>query len=314
MATISASDGVAHAPSKDPDVHRPLVTVNPPLRGRDVANVQRAVKQRLRNRGISPKDLPVPVHGKFTLATALACIEAQYFLGLRSDTYLKRDAKGHFVLTEAAQRVIRDPESRTSDQFARAKVRKDHAKQAHALAAKLAAEMGLTGGKGIAAALAYAAKHVGVHEQPAGSNSGPVIDDWSRLCGYHGDAVYWCGCFVNACLVAGGIPNGADWKIGYTPAIVAHAKAGSGGWSWHGPSQGRAGDLALYDDGPGGDMVVHVEIVRKMISDTTYSTYGGNTSSGSGSPSNGGMVARHDNRLTTGGFHIIGFARPPWHK
>jgi hypothetical protein len=72
------------------------------------------------------------------------------------------------------------------------------------------------------------------------------------------------------------------------------------------------GDLALYDDGAGGDPVVHVEIVRKRLSATTYSTYGGNTSSGNGSPSDGGMVARHDDRSTTGMFHIIGFARPPW--
>jgi hypothetical protein len=60
-------------------------------------------------------------------------------------------------------------------------------------------------------------------------------------------------------------------------------------------------------------MAVHVEIVRRKLSDTTYSTYGGNTSGGITAPGVGGdMVARHDDRSTQGAFHIIGFARPPW--
>ena len=50
------------------------------------------------------------------------------------------------------------------------------------------------------------------------------------------------------------------------------------------------------------------------LSDTRYSTIGGNTSSGNGSPNDGGMVARHDDRSTVGPFRIIGFARPPWKK
>jgi hypothetical protein len=315
--TISAQDGIAHAVSQDPDVHRPLIAVSPPLRGRDVANLQRATAERLRNRGISPKQVPVPEHGKFTLATALACVEAQYFLGLRSETYLMKDSAGHFVVTEGAQQLIRNPDSRNAEQRARAKERKDHTRQALAMYEKLAVEMGLAGHGGIEKALDFAAKMAAkpVKENPPMSNSdGGDIDEWCMLTGYTGP-VPWCGCFVNACIVEGGIPNGKGW-IGYTPAIVQHAKNKAGGWSWHGPSEGKRGDLALYDDdGPGGDLACHVEIVNKKLSDTKYSTYGGNTSGGSsGSQSNGGMVARHDNRMTTGGFRIIGFARPPWHK
>jgi hypothetical protein len=311
MATlISAQDGVDHAASSDPEVHRPLVAVAPPLRGRDIANLQRAAGERLKQRGIAPGDVPVPTHGMFTVATALACIEAQYFLGLRSDTYLERDRHGHLVLTEGAQQIIREPDTRSRDQLARAKSRQAQAARGPRFYEQLATQLGLAG-HGVGDALAFAAKHVGVMEHPPGSNAGPMIDDWYRLAGY-GGPVPWCGCFVNACIVAGGLASGAGW-IGYTPAIVQHAKNGTGGWSWHGPSEGKPGDLSLYDDGPGGDVAVHVEIVRAQLSSTRYSTFGGNTSSGSaGSQSNGGMVARHDDRSTMGGFHIIGFARPPW--
>ncbi len=308
--TISAKDGIERAVSQDPNVHRPLIAVDPPMRGRDVANLQRATAERLRNRGISPKHVPVPVHGKFTLATALACIEAQYFLGLRSDTYLMRDSAGHIVVTEGAQRIIRDPDSRTAAQRAIAKQRKGHTTQALALYDKIAEDMGFGRHGGIEKALEFATNHLGVKE--TSTNSSPKIDKWCTLTGYT-EPVPWCGCFVNACLVEAGIPNGKGW-IGFTPSIVKRAKAKTGGWSWHGPSQGKRGDLALYDkDGPGGDLACHVEIVRKKLSDTKYSTIGGNTSSGvSGSQSNGGMVARHDNRMTTGAFKIIGCARPPW--
>ena len=110
--------------------------------------------------------------------------------------------------------------------------------------------------------------------------------------------------------MAAGLPSGAGW-IGYTPSIVARAKAGTDGWTWN--SVGQPGDLALFDT-PGGAAAVHVEIVRERLSDTRYSTFGGNTSAGDGSQSDGGMVARRDDRATVGAFPIIGFARPPYKK
>jgi hypothetical protein len=300
---IEARDGLQHTPSTQPAVHRPLVAVNPPMEGRDVMELQHAVRERLVARGLD-KDVPIPDHGKFTYATALACIEAEHFLGLRSDTYLRKDKHGHRIVTEGAQRIIREPETRDETQLMRAKERTAHLERSKKL---LHAELGIGGG-GVAAALAFAEKHVGTKEHPPGSNSGPKIDQWCHDAGYK-SPVPWCGCFVNACLLAGGLPSGAGW-IGYTPAIRRRALDKKDGWSFH--TMGMPGDLALYDDGPGGDPVVHVEIVRKRLSDTRYSTYGGNTSSGNGSQSNGGMVARHDDRSTMGGFHIIGFARPPW--
>lgn len=310
MATItqkpSAQDGIEREASKDPTVHRALVVVDPPMRGRDVANLQRATRKRLLARGLAD-DVPVPIHGAFTPATALACVEAQYWLGLRSDTYLRKDKHGHRVVTEGAQRVLRSPSSRSALQLARAKARNIRLEDGARLFPLLAAEIGATG-KGVASAVTYAERQVGTKESPPGSNSGPKINDWCELAGYD-QPVPWCGCFVNACIVAGGVPSGAAWGIGYTPAILARAKQGRGGWSLH--SKGMRGDLALLDGSMSGDPVEHVEIVVKRLSDTRYATIGGNTSSGNGSQSDGGMVARRE-RATTGGFRIIGFARPPY--
>ncbi|HEY6759093.1 MAG TPA: hypothetical protein VI318_06360 [Baekduia sp.] len=303
----AAHDGVAHVPSQDPSIHRELVLVDPPLEGRDVANLQRALQARLKARGLDDS-IPIAVHGRFTAGTVLACIDMEYALGLRSDTYMKRDRRRHRVVTEGAQAVIRDPDARDADQLHRAKERADaaghHAAFFHAMAERIGMELG----RGPDAAVAFAEQQIGTRERPPGSNSGPKIDDWCRLAGFDGP-VPWCGCFVNACIMAGGCPSGAGF-IGSTVMILNRAKRGIGGWSF--VREGRRGDLALYDDEPGGDPVVHVEIVRHRVSPTTYSTVGGNTTSGNGSQSDGGMVAQHDDRSTMGGFHIVGFARPPY--
>jgi hypothetical protein len=306
LPSVLAQDGIERQASQDPSVHRPLVVVDPPMQGRDVVELQRAIRARLKARGLGD-DIPIATHGKFTEATALAAIEAQYFLGLRQDTYLRVDAKGHRIITEGAQHVLREPESRTPEQLKRAKDRKAQIERGPRYYAELAARFGAGGG--VKDALAFAATHVGVKERPPGSNSGPKIDAWIRATGYT-TPVPWCGCFVNACIMAAGLPSGAGW-IGYTPAIVAHAKRGIDGWSWH--AVGQPGDLALFDT-PGGDPAVHVEIVRERLSNTRYSTYGGNTSAGDGSQNDGGMVARRDDRATVGAFPIIGFARPPYKR
>jgi hypothetical protein len=305
MATITitrpvAEDGVQREPSNDPDVHRPLIVVDPPMLGRDVANLQRAVEKRLRDRGLAD-DVPVPTHGKFTLATALACIEAEYWLGLRSATYLLKDVHGHRVVTEGAQRILREPDTRDDLQRDRARVRRVHLREGPRVIP------GLVPGIGVEAAIAFAIDHIGVKESPLGSDSGPKIDDWCDLTGYNGP-VPWCGCFVNACIIAGGVANGKTFGIGYTPSILSQAKNNKDGWSFH--MTGKRGDLALLDSA-GGAPVEHVEIVVKRVSNTQYETIGGNTSAPGGNQSQGTMVAKKM-RSTSGGFRIIGFARPPY--
>lgn len=304
-------DGIPRSSSADPTVHRELWTLDPPMEGRDVANLQRAIIDRLRPRGIGRNDVPVATHGKFTYQTALAAIEAQYFLGLASETYLKHDDEWHRCVTIGAQRAIRDPAARTRVQLDRAKERRGQLEKGPRYYLDLLRqhEGGIPRTTGPDAALAFASKHVGVTEQPAGSNWGPHIEGWIRAAGYVGP-VPWCGCFVNACLMAAGLPSGAGW-IGYTPSIVTRAKSGIEGWSWHGV--GEPGDLALFDT-PGGDSAVHVGIVEKRLSTSTYQSVEGNTSSGpGGSQANGGGVFRRE-RSTAGTFRIIGFARPPWRR
>lgn len=293
-------------PSQDPDVHRDLIVDDEPMLGRDVANLNRATRDRLKARGLVD-DVPAPTHDKFTLSAALAAIEAAHWLGALTATYL-HTAKGRRVCSEGMQQMIREPDKRTPEQLQRARVRREHSIGRPAVYDKLAKEAGATG-KGVDAALRFAAAQVGTTESPAGSNDGPKIRTWWQLTGY-GSPVPWCGCFVNACIIAGGCENGKGWAIGFTPAIVAHARRGAGGWSWH--AEGKPGDLALFDSGPGGDIAVHVGIVEKRMGAGSYQTIEGNTSSGDGgSQSNGGGVFRRQ-RSTSGGFHIIGFARPPW--
>ena len=105
--------------SQDPIAHRDLIVTDPPMRGRDVANLNRAVHQRLEMRRI---DIPSPMHDMFTQAAALAAVEAGYFLGLLEDTILATD-KGRRVCTQGAQTIIREPERRTVQQRDRATAR-----------------------------------------------------------------------------------------------------------------------------------------------------------------------------------------------
>jgi hypothetical protein len=289
--------------SQDPDVHRELIVQDPPQEGRDVANFQRAIKARLDLRGI---DVPTPVHGKFTHATWVAAVEAGYFLGLLSSTYLATD-KRRGLSTEGAQTIIRSPDKRSGEQLARAKERQGQLGRGPRYYEELASRIAQPAGRGPAAALAFAKRNLGVHETPPGSNWGGKVKDWIELTGYT-SPVPWCGCFVNACLVAAGVPNGAGW-IGYTPAIIVHAQRGIGGWSWH--TDGKPGDLILFDT-PGGDPAVHVGLALERLGPGHWRDREGNTSSGrSGSQDNGGVVAERE-RVSSPAFRMVGFARPPY--
>jgi hypothetical protein len=163
------------------------------------------------------------------------------------------------------------------------------------------------GGGAVGVALKYARDHIGVTEDPPGSNRGPQIDVWERACRVLGAP--WCGCFVNACLHEAGFPN-TSW-LRFCPSIEGNARGGGFGWTWHQSGDARPGDLALY----GTSIASHVGIVEETADGVDTSTIEGNTSTGpGGSQSNGGIVARR-HRHTDGslnGFPIRGYARPPW--
>lgn len=302
-------DNITRERSTDSSVHREFVVVNPPMEGDDIEQYQVAVKARLDARGI---DVPTPTHGKFTHATAVAGIEAEYALGLLSTTYLKTvkvSGEPRLVATLGAQERVRDPASRTAEQRARADERRGQLARGPRYYDELAnTTVGPVEGPGPEAALKYARQWIGTTERPPGSNWGEMIGKWALLAGYI-HPVPWCGCFANACIVAAGVPSGAGW-IGYTPAIVTHSKRGLGGWSWHGLTEGQPGDLTLFDT-PGGDPAIHVGLCEHRVSSMIYRTIEGNTSAAGGSQDKGGGVFRKE-RSSQGNFHIIGFARPPY--
>jgi hypothetical protein len=309
MSTTTYHDNLKRTASQDASAHRDLPVLIPPLEGRDIANVQRAIKTRLDARPGLEK-VPTPVHGKWTHASAVAGVEGGYFLGALEETYLKKikvDGESRLIMTAGLQDLLRNPNSRTDDQLARAKARQGQLERGPRYYDDLANDVvGEDHSTGLESALRWGMNQVGITEKPSGSNWGHPVQDWIRLAGYL-SAVPWCGCFANAVIVKGGIGSGAGW-IGYTPAIIIHAQRGTGGWRWVGPKSGQRGMLALFDT-PGGDPAVHVGIVLKKLDSNTYQTLEGNTSANSNA--NGGQVEVRT-RSTNGNFRIVGFAVPPW--
>ena len=271
--------------------------------------LQRATAPRLKARGLAD-DIPVAMHGKFTSATALAVIEAQYFLGAASDTYLRKDADGHRVLTEGAQRIIREPESRTpsSSSAPRTVTRRSSAARATTTSSPASSARRRQGRQGRAEVRGRAGRHqgapAGLELRPARSTTGP-----------RGRAT------TTRCRGAAASSTPASW-----PAGCRRARAGSATRRRSSPAPRRAraagrctgraspGDLALFDTARAVTRRCTSRSSASACRDTRYSTFGGNTSAGNGSQSDGGMVARRDDRSTVGAFRIIGFARPPWGK
>ena len=102
LPAVAAQDGVDREASQDPSVHRVLVVVDPPMQGRDVANLQRAIRARLKARGRSMFPSPPtasspkpPRWPRSRPSTSSACA--------RTPT-CARTRKGHRILTEGAQR------------------------------------------------------------------------------------------------------------------------------------------------------------------------------------------------------------------
>lgn len=258
---------------------RTLKLTSPPMHGEDVKAWQRTLNRQLAMWKVNHK---IKVDGDYGVLTRDTGDTVLHGMGIAQ----KAADKGYTPWLRSKVRRRR----RTPAELVRFNARKDWRE---ALRKRY-------DGRGPQAALSWARAQIGTKEQPPGSNRGPLIDQWQRLCQVF--AAPWCGCFVNRALMAAGFP--AQPWLRFCPWIEQKAKAGEGGWSWH--SEPRAGDLILY----GAREAQHVGIVDDP---SKHSTVEGNTSSGNaGSQDNGGMVAARMRDWSSPGFPVRGFARPPW--
>lgn len=137
-------------------------------------------------------------------------------------------------------------------------------------------------------AIAFGRRYIGVHESPAGSNRGPLIDQWQRRFGFL--AAPWCGLFLGNELLAAGV-HGVTSRIASVSAIEDDARAHRSCFFGYTPGYGahalRGDAVILFGRG------IHVEIIVDVVSGG-YRTIGGNTSATkAGNQSAGGCVAEH---------------------
>lgn len=260
--------------------HRTFRLTSPLIKGRDVAYFQKSLNERFARWDVA---CSLEVDGAYGSHTRDATERALYGLGIP----LKSMAHG---VTPELRLRLRNPDQRTRTELERARDRRDWLRRLRKRCA----------GHGPRTAIAYARKHVGVTERPPNSNRGPRIDQWQRMCNVA--AAPWCGCFVNACLVAAGFPS-QPW-LRYCPWIEGRARSGEGGWSWHRMDRAKPGDLVLY----GRNEAQHVGLyVGNGV------TIEGNTSSGpGGSQDNGGGVFVRKRNPNDPKFPARGAARPPY--
>lgn len=137
-------------------------------------------------------------------------------------------------------------------------------------------------------AIAFGRHYIGVHEEPAGSNRGPLIDKWQRVFGFLG--VAWCGLLLGNELLAAGV-KGVTSRIASVSAIEDDAKAHRScfyGWTDGFGRHALPGDaVVLFGRG------VHVGLIIEVVPGG-YRTVEGNTSATkAGNQSAGGCVAEH---------------------
>lgn len=152
------------------------------------------------------------------------------------------------------------------------------------------------------AVIAEATKHVGYKET---GNNHSMFGKWFGM-----DGAAWCAMFVSYCMNAAGagiLIKGAQTAKGAAQVskFVAHAKKHS--WLKIAPANAHAGDIVIFDF-PGGYETDHVGFIRANSKGNNIFTIEGNTSSGTGSQSNGGGVYKRTRSF--GVVHSIW--RPPY--
>lgn len=152
------------------------------------------------------------------------------------------------------------------------------------------------------AVITEALKHVGYKE------TGNNITMFGKWYGMNGAA--WCAMFVSYCMNkagAGALIKGAQTAKGsaVVSGFVKHAKKHK--WEKVAPANAHLGDIVIFDF-PGGYETDHVGFIRANSKGKNIYTIEGNTSSGTGSQSNGGGVYKRTRSF--GVVHSIW--RPPY--
>jgi hypothetical protein len=261
-------------------VHRSLHLTSPLAKGLDVRALQSSVKKGLAHYEVGWLPLAIDgdrKNGGLGRQTIHAAGFYAWILGAPNST--RRKIKNG-TLTQAVQKVLRNPEQRGRAWRTRARLRKNRL-----------AKIRKAQDEGAKAAVAYAKSMLGVTENPAGSNSGPTITRdgkkggvsfWEAAFGL--GACYWCGCFAGyvAKFIGGAKLTGT---LTYGPDIIADAQAHRNGLVAVSAADSRAGDIPVYWGGE------HIGFCVGPPREGCLHTIEGNTSSDSGSSqSNGGGV------------------------
>lgn len=252
---------------------RALHLASPEMRGEDVRNLQHVLNERLTHYKSRSRIKEDGVYGR---EAAHAVAGVAYAEGLE-----------HYEATEPVLLLIEHPHLRQPAQLSRAKERARERRE-H------------TGG--LADLPNIAEKFVGIHEVPAGSNTGhPYPAKWEANFGM--GPVSWCGCFAGSMvLLAGGHVTS---RVAYCPSIEADARARINGfdlWKLNHDEGVEPGWFVLYN-WSGGSEPEHVGIVKEIRSNGLVAVEG---NTGGSNPSDGGMVA-----VEFRPYHFtVGYARP----
>lgn len=154
--------------------------------------------------------------------------------------------------------------------------------------------------KGVAALPGIAARYIGVHENPSGSNRGePFPSRWERNFGM--DGVSWCGCYAGSMILEAG--GHVTSRVAYVPFIEQDARARVNGFDAWTTDHGAAGPGWLVIYAWSGGVPDHVGIVESFTPGGLVAVEG-NTSGTN--PQDGGMVAR----MHRGYSPVVGYAKP----
>lgn len=247
---------------------RTLGLTSPHMRGEDVKHLQGELTK------LGFHVAPDGEYGPATDAAAQAC---GFRLGLEVH---------HPTVTPGVRRIFQHPELRDPAELVRA----HHRHQAHP-----------SGPTGLAAVASIAATYIGVHESPAGTNSGhPFPTGWEGNFGL--DHAQWCGCFSGSMVLRAG--GHVTPRVVYCPYIVGDAHSHTGGFEeWQSDHRNAGvGWLVLYCwDGTG--TAEHVGVVESIHTDHLVAIEG---NTGGTEPGWGGMVARVSRTFD----FVLGYAKP----